>query len=105
MRRVQRIRTSTWVLIAIFAVTLLVYLWVKPGPKAASSPSSGTGTTTPATVAPTTSAPTVTPTSPSPTISSPQPSRKASPTVGATPTSSPSSVVSPVPSATIPASP
>jgi hypothetical protein len=106
MRRVQRIRTSTWALIGIFLVTLVVYLWVKP-PSTPKPSYSYVPVTTPSTVTPTTSAPTVTPTSPRPTISSPRPSLKAGPTVSATPapTSSPSSVVSPAPSATLPASP
>ncbi|MGD0069847.1 MAG: hypothetical protein ABSB76_41360 [Streptosporangiaceae bacterium] len=108
MQQIRRIRTSTWALIGVFLVTLVVYLWVKP-PSTPKPSYSYVPVTTPATSTPATSAPTVTPTSPRPTISSPRPSLKAGPTVSATPTptptSSPSSVVSPAPSATLPPTP
>ena len=35
----RRVRTSTWVLVAIFLGTLVLYLWVKPPPPKASATS------------------------------------------------------------------
>jgi hypothetical protein len=58
MRRLRLIRTSTWVLIAIFLVSLWAWLEVRPTPASSSS----AGTSAPATVTPTTLTPTPTPT-------------------------------------------
>jgi len=35
----RRVRTSTWVLLAIFLGTLALYLWVKPPPTSAAGDS------------------------------------------------------------------
>ena len=103
LRRLRRVRVSTWVLLAIFAGTLWVYLLVRPAPKTTDSP---LGTQNAHTSSPTPT-PTVSPrptASPTPRATQPSPSprlgRTPSPTVGATP--SPSVAGSPDPSPTDP---
>ena len=103
MRRVRRVRTSTWVLTAIFVLALAAYLLVRPQSAATDAPAShpvpaptvSRRATSPAPPAPT----------PTPRVTRSHPSPKASPSLpSATPTASPSSAT-PSPPATSPASP
>jgi|SRR5665647_2078253 len=95
-----RPRRSTWLLMALFALTLVTYLWLRPPPRVATFTSGGTpvidiGTSTPSpreptkepTVRPTTVSPTEAPTKTSPTTPSPTATTTAgTPTPSGTPT-------------------
>jgi hypothetical protein len=104
LRRLRRVRISTWILMGIFAVALWAYLVFRPAQTTTDSPlGTQSAHTSSPTVTPTASprrTPTPTPraTHPSPTVGS-----TPSPTVGATP--SPSPTGSPDPSATDPTPP
>ena len=106
LRLLRRVRTSTWILMGIFAVALWAYLAFRPAQTTTDSPlGTQPAHTSSPTVAPTVTArPTATPTprathaSPTPTVGS-----TPSPTVGATP--SPSPAGSPDPSSTDPTPP
>ena len=107
LRLLRRVRVSTWVLLAIFAGTLWLYLLVRPASPAASDSPLGTQ---PAHTSSPTPTPTVSPRpspTPSPTPRATQPSptprirSTPSPTVGATP--SPTTAGSPDPTSTDPA--
>ena len=88
LRRLQRVRTSTWVLLGIFVAALVVYLLFRPISTNAGTPASTQHSTAPATSRP---SPTPTPI-PKATHASPTPG------LGSTPHSS----VSPSPSASDP---
>ena len=100
LRQLQRVRTSTWVLLGIFVVTLVVYLLFRP-------PSTNAGTQGPLTPSPTntpaTSHPSPTPTpSPKATHASPTPGLGSTPHSSVSPSPSPSPLGSPSPSASDP---
>ena len=104
LRLLRRVRVSTWVLLAIFAGTLWLYLLVRPASPAASDSPLGTQPAHTSSPTPTVSPqPTATP-SPSPRATQPSPSPRIrstpSPTVGATP--SPTTAGSPDPTPTDP---
>ena len=97
MRRVRRVRTSTWVLTAVFLVALAAYLWLGPDTAATRIPEktpahpAGSSTAVPSTFRPTTKpspTPRVTPATPVPTTSAPRLSRTPHPTVAPTASSS-----------------
>ena len=105
IRLIRRIRTSTWILTAIFLVALAAWLEVRP----TSTSSPGTGTSY--TLTPATSAPATRPASPVPTTTSSTPHATKTPPATKTPspsasaTVSPSALVSPTPTVSGPASP
>src|SRR5665647_2691440 len=105
----MRPRRSTWVLMALFALTLVIYLWLRPPPvtptPSGGTPVIGTRTTTPApreptkepTTQPTTESPTEAP-STSPTTPSPTGTTTAgTPTPSGTPTTSTATAPTPTP--------
>jgi hypothetical protein len=106
LRRLRRVRTSTWIMMGIFAVALWAYLLFRPGPTTTDSPlGTQSARTSSPTVAPTVSPrPSPTPT-PRATHASPSPTVGSTPhaTVGATP--SPTPTGSPDPTATDPTPP
>jgi len=88
----MRPRRSTWLLMALFALTLVTYLWLRPPPRVTTIPSGGTPvivtrTTTPAPREPT-KEPTTRPTTESPT-EAPTTSRTTHPTTTTTTAGSP----------------
>ena len=102
LRHLQRVRTSTWVLLGIFVVALVVYLLFRP-------PSTNAGTQGPLTPSPTntpaTTHPSPTPTAtPSPTATHPSPTPEPGSThhSSVSPSPSPSPLGSPSPSASDP---
>jgi hypothetical protein len=103
MRRVRRVRTSTWILTAVFLIALATYLLVRPPYQA---PVNGTVQPIFSSTAPATSPAATAPTSPAPQTSTPHPDKTphsdktphptAVPTV--VPATSPPSVGTPAPS-------
>src|SRR5450759_4934731 len=102
----MRPRRSTWVLMALFALTLVTYLWLRPPPRVATIPSGGTPvidtrtstpspreptkepTARPTTVSPTeapTTSPTTHPTTTTTTAGTPKPSGTPSTSTATTP--------------------
>lgn len=104
----MRPRRSTWVLMALFALTLVTYLWLRPPPRVTTSPSGGTPvidtrTSTPSPREPT-KEPTERPTTVSPTeVPTKSPTTRPT-TVAPTPAGTPSPTATPTePTATTPA--
>ena len=107
----MRPRRSTWVLMTLFALTLVTYLWLRPPPRVATIPSGGapvieTRTSTPApheptkepTARPTTVSPTEAPTATSPTTRPPTATTTAgSPTPSGTPSTAVATTPGPTP--------
>jgi hypothetical protein len=106
----MRPRRSTWVLMALFALTLVTYLWLRPPPRVTTAPSGGTPvidtrTSTPSLRAPTkdptarpstvspTKARTAPPTTPPPTVTT----TAGTPTPSGTPTTAPATTPAPTP--------
>jgi len=107
----MRPRRSTWILMALFALTLVTYLWLRPPPRVTTFPSSGTPvidtrTSTPSpreptkeptartttvshTEAPRTTLPTTRPTTPT--------AAAGTPTTSGTPTTAPATTPAPTP--------
>lgn len=101
LRRLQRVRTSTWVLLGIFVAALVVYLLFRPPSTNAGTPASTQHTTSPATSHPSPTTPTP---SPKATHASPTPGLGRTPhsSVSPSPSPSPSPLGSPSPSASDP---
>ena len=90
MRRLRRVRTSTWVVLAIFLVALAAYLLVRPEPAATSDNPGPTSPKVSHTVVPSTARPTPTPRPTRSRTPVSRPSRTATPEPSAVPTVSPS---------------
>ena len=102
LRGLQRVRTSTWILLAIFLVTLAAYLVVRPESGTSDSTAQVHSTTSP-TPSPAASRPTPSPTSsPKATHASPTPGLGSTPHTSVSPSPSPSPLGSPSPSASDP---
>jgi len=106
----MRPRRSTWVLMALFALTLVTYLWLRPPPRVTTSPSGGTpmidtrtSTSSPReptkepTARPTTVYPTEAPTSSPTTRATTATTRAGTPTPSGTPTTSIATTPAPTP--------
>jgi cytoskeletal protein RodZ len=98
LRRLQRVRTSTWILLAIFLVALAAYLVVRPD-SATTDTTAQTHDTTSPTPPPATTRPTP---SPKATHASPTPGLGSTPHSSVSPSPSPSPLGSPSPSASDP---
>jgi hypothetical protein len=106
----MRPRRSTWLVMALFALTLVTYLWLRPPPRVTTSPSGGTPvidtrtstpspreptkepTARPTTISPTeapTTSPTTHPTSASTTARTPKPSGTPTTATATTPAPTP----------------